>query len=236
MKSLVQQDLCCLSAQVRNQAITSVKLCWTWSLASRLPRDNHFALRSIRKSESLPVKQILQVHHLGKEEHAEQGLFSGDADISASHFAKSKPGHCFQKHKRRSKEKTRIVIYKFCFKRTMQRVINIKLRFSCFENGKVLSKGQLDLIPGDPRTHRLKDRTGILLGLFQLSRYFKTVLSQIHIHFLHKSSKTSGCSCQAPHRNTDSSSSTSPALLSRCVNAAAVTSWWTPPGHHQNYF
>lgn len=87
-----------------------------------------------RKSESLSAKQILQVHHLEKEEHAEQGLVSGDADISVSHyFAKRKPGHCFQKHKRRSKAKTRIVTYQFCFKRSMQRLINIKLEFSRFE-------------------------------------------------------------------------------------------------------
>lgn len=71
------------------------------------PKKYHFALK--RKSESLPVKQILQVYHLEKEEHAEKGLVSGDADISVSHyFAKRKPGHCFQKHKR-SKAKTRTV-------------------------------------------------------------------------------------------------------------------------------
>lgn len=50
---------------------------------------------SVRRSESLPVKQILQDHHLENEEHAEVGLISGDAGISVSHFAESKPGQCF---------------------------------------------------------------------------------------------------------------------------------------------
>lgn len=69
-----------------------------------------------------------------KEKYAEQGLVSGNADIPVTfHFAKSKPGHCFQKHKRRSKAKNRIVTYQFCFKRNMQRFINIKLGFSSFE-------------------------------------------------------------------------------------------------------
>lgn len=50
----------------------------------------------MRKSESHPVKQILQDHQLENEEHAEVGLVSGDADMAGSHyFAHGKSGQCF---------------------------------------------------------------------------------------------------------------------------------------------
>lgn len=52
---------------------------------------------STRKSEALPVKQILQDHHLENEEQAEVGLVSGDVVALVSHFAKSKPGQSFLK-------------------------------------------------------------------------------------------------------------------------------------------
>lgn len=132
VKSLVQQDLPVswyksgIKQSLQSNYMLNMVTCIQAS------KRYHFARWSLRKSENLPVKQILQVHHVEKEKHAEQGLVSGDADISVSHFAKSKPGHCFQKHKR-SKAKNRIVTYQFCFKRSMQRFINIKLRFSSFE-------------------------------------------------------------------------------------------------------
>lgn len=51
---------------------------------------------SMRKSESLPVKQILQDYHVENEEQAEVGLVSGDEDTSVSHyFAKSKAEQFF---------------------------------------------------------------------------------------------------------------------------------------------
>lgn len=52
---------------------------------------------STRKSEALPVKRILQDHHLENEEQAEVGLVSGDVDTLVSHCAKSKPGQSFLK-------------------------------------------------------------------------------------------------------------------------------------------
>jgi len=57
----------------------------------------------MRKSESLPVKPILQHHHLEDEEQAEVGLVSGDRDTSVSHYlAKSKPGQfLFLKHEKK---------------------------------------------------------------------------------------------------------------------------------------
>lgn len=90
---------------------------------------------------------------------------------------------------------------------------------------KVVSKGQLDLIPEDPKTytHTLKDETGILLGLFQLSRFLKHGCHKPTLILPVKAQKPLDAPARLP-TGIDSSSLTSAALLSRCENAATVTS------------
>lgn len=123
-------------------------VCWHKSGISKSPQSNHvpnvatcthahsryhFAPMSMRKSESLPVKQILQDHHLENEEQAEAGLASRDGDASASHyFAKSKAGQFCKKYRRSGTAEPRIAIF-HCFNRSTQRLSRTELGISSFE-------------------------------------------------------------------------------------------------------